>query len=324
MKRWHVPAHHGRALIVTDELERWVGAGLLDEETADRIRHYEATRQQAPASGPSDIGRGVEAAAYAGAALVLVAAVIFTVEFWDRINSWAQFGMIAAAALVLLGVGIVFGRSELPSLQRAQMFAWLLTVVAVFFAAMDGLRDIADIDGQAAFLWSSFAAFGVAAALWGLRRSSLQMVAMGVATAVATMAVIAQIPDEPEWFYGVALFVLGLLWFVLGLGGRFTPRRTSLVLGGLGMVLIAFPEADQLPWPLLGLGVSIGLMVLSAFADEGILLGVGVAGLFVYVPIAAVEVFGDGVGVPLAILMTGLVLLGTVVVVVRRQRAQEP
>ena len=50
------------------------------------------------------------------------------------------------------------------------------------------------------------------------------------------------------------------------------------------------------------------------------MLGIGVAGLFLYVPATVFEVWGDTVSVPIALLITGIVLLAGILVAVRLRK----
>ncbi len=143
------------------------------------------------------------------------------------------------------------------------------------------------------------------------------MVALGITTAVTATALISRLEDAPESAFGMALAGLGAFWVLLTWAGIFEPRRASFALGSVGLLLVAFPEGGELPWPLIGLVAGLGLMALSVALSETVLLGLGVAGLFVYIPLTIFELFGESLGVPVALLITGLVLLGVVVVTVR-------
>ena len=299
-----------------DDLRRWVEAGLIDADTATAIDTYEAGR-----TGTSRVSRGMEAVAYLGAALVLVALVVLAVEFWDRIEPWGRITLSAAVTVVLFTVGLVLGRSEEPAVDRAQTFAWLLSVASVALTTAVIFNEITDLEGRQTFLYASLIALVAAVGLWWLRASVLQMVAMGVTAGTTVIAVVAQFQSGPEWAIGLALACLGVLGIALTGLGLLRPPRTAYVLSSIAALAIAFPESNNLPWPLLGLGVALALMGLSVVIDETVLLGLGVAGLFVYIPMTIFELFGESLGVPVALLITGLVLLGVVVLTVRMRRA---
>lgn len=298
-----------------DDLKRWVDAELIDPDTADAIIEYESKR-----TPTSRVGRGMEAVAYLGAVLVLIALVVMAVEFWDRIEPWGRAMLSGGAVLVLFVVGLMLGRSDEPALQRARTFAWLLTVAAVALTSQVVLHEMADLSGQDTFLYASLISLVAAIALWRLQISVLQMVAMGAAAGTSVVALISQAQNAPDWAIGLSFAGLGALWLLLTWLGVLRPEKTSYVLGGLGTLLIAFPESNNLPWPLLGLGVALALMAISVRLDESALLGLGVAGLFVYIPMTIFEVFGESLGVAVSLLITGVILLGVVVATVRLRR----
>lgn len=296
-----------------DDLQRWVEAGLIDSGDAEAIEAFEKQRGQ-----PTRIGRGMEATAYLGSSLVLVALGILALEFWDRIEPWGQLALSGIVTVVLFVVGILLGRSDEPAVERAQIFVWFLTVGGVALTTNVVFRDLLEIDEQDTFIFISVASLLAALTLWSLRSSALQMVAMGVTAWMSVIALVARFESLPGWAFGLSFAGLGIVWLLLTWGGVFTPTRTSYVIGGIGVLLIASPEnTETMPWPLLGLIAGLGLMALSVRLDQNVLLGIGVAGLFVYIPMTMFELFGETLGVPVALLITGLILLGVVVGTVR-------
>lgn len=296
----------------TEDLRRWVGAGLIDPDVAAAIETYESER-----SGNRRIGRGMEAIAYLGAVLILIALGVLAAEFWDRLVSWGRFVLGSIVALVLFIVGLVFGRADEPTIERAQTFAWFLTVPAVALTAYVAVSELEGVDDAATFVWVWLISLAAAAGLWWLRHSVLQTVAMGLASGLSVVAVVSLAEGVPDWAYGLSLAGLGVVWLLLTWGGWLRPVRTSYVLAAAGILSIGFPDTSELPWPLLGLGAGLALMALSVPLGQTVLLGMGVAGLFVYIPATILEVFGENLGVPVALLITGLILLGVVVVTVR-------
>jgi uncharacterized membrane protein len=299
-----------------DDLRRWVDAGLLDTETADAIERFESESR-----GAGRVGRGMEAVAYLGSVLILVALGILATEFWDEIEPWGRVILSAVVAVVLFVVGLVLGRSEEPAVDRAQTFAWFLTVAAVALTTAVAVIEFVQTGEQYTFLYASVASLVAAVLLWWLRASVLQMVAMGVSAGITVAALIARIESAPDWAFGLGFAGVGLVWLLLTWLGAFRPTKTSYTLAAIGVLLISFPEGNTLPWPLLGLAAALALMGLSVGLGENVLLGLGVAGLFVYIPMTIFELFGESLGVPVALLITGLALLGVVVATVRLRNA---
>ena len=302
-----------------EDLERWVAAGLIDQETAEAIDEFEANR-----SVVGRVGRGMEAVAYLGSVLILLALAILATEFWDRIEPWGRLTLGVLVTVVLFAVGLILGRSDEPAVERAQTFAWLLTVAAVALSSVVALTEYTDLPSANIFLYTSVISLAASVALWWLRKSVLQMLAMGVASGCTVAAVVSNVESAPDWVFGVAFSVVGVFWLILTWLGVFRPEKASYVVSSIGILLISFPEGNDMPWPLLGLAAALGLMGLSVRLGENVLLGLGVAGLFVYIPMTIFELFGESLGVPVALLITGLVLLGVVVATVRlRGRTRE-
>ncbi len=302
---------------ISDDLGRWLSAGLIDADTAAKITAYEAGRSD------SKSGRGIEAVAYLGAVLVLVALATLAVEFWDRLEPLGQLAVSLLVAGVLFTTGLIMGSAKGSAMARAQSFAWLLATIAMWFAGHVVFGEMVSFDDEVAFLYASSVALAVAFALWRARPSVLQMTAMGLTTGLTAVSALVLIDDISERSFGIVFAALGVLWLVLTYVGYFRPRRTSLALGATGLLLIAFPELGDMPWTAMGLVVALIMMIISVALDENVLLGFGVAGMFVYTPLTVFELFGDTIGVPVALLTTGLVLLGVVVLVLRRRAGDD-
>ncbi len=303
---------------MAEDLRRWVEAGLIDADTAARIVEHETQRK-----GGERVGRGTEAVAYLGAVLVLVALGILAAEFWDRIEPWGRFTVGTIVTGVLIGVGWLLGRSAEPAVNRAQAFAWFLAVGAVALTAGVFFDGIVGTDAQDSFLWVSIVALAATIVLWLARPSTLAIIAMAFATWAITIAIISRLDTVPEWTFGLAFAGLGIAWLLLTWGGILRPTTASYAISAIGILFVAFPEGSHMPWPLLGLAGALALMALSVRLNQTVLLGLGVLGLFVYIPMTIFELFEESLGIPVALLITGLALLGVVVGTVRFRREVE-
>jgi hypothetical protein len=293
------------------DLTRWVEEGIVTVDQADRIRSFESGRSEGSTS------RGIEALAYLGATLVLVALFMLGQELWDQFEEWGQFTLAVIIGGVLYTVGWALGRSSEAAVKRAQTFAWALVVPAVALAGAVLFFEILGLDDRDNGVWIALLAFAAALALWWNRRSALQMVALAGSLLATVVLTLTRFSNVPDWAFGLSIFAIGAVWLLLTWGGVLTPVRTSYALGSLGVLFIAFPESNEMPWPLFGLLAALGLVAVSVRLSENVMLGLGVAGLFVYVPMLIFEWFGDSLGAVVALLISGLVLLGIVVGVVR-------
>jgi hypothetical protein len=80
--------------------------------------------------------------------------------------------------------------------------------------------------------------------------------------------------------------------------------------------------SSQFEWlaPLLGLATAGGWVVMGATRGVPQALVPGVAGVFTFLPWALGYFFGDALGAPAIAMLSGVLLLGVVVVLVRRGR----
>jgi hypothetical protein len=149
----------------------------------------------------------------------------------------------------------------------------------------------------------------------------LTMVTIGGAGAWAIESGWTWLDEHMAWV-GVSLVTVSLLWIAGGRFGVLTPKPVALGLGAAGAVIgPLFAMGDSIGFGLLlGLGVSVALLVGStAFRDVG-MLAFGAIGLFGYLVATIIEYLSDSIGTPLALLLSGLVLIVIAVVVMRLRR----
>jgi hypothetical protein len=125
---------------------------------------------------------------------------------------------------------------------------------------------------------------------------------------------------------GLALWAFGAIWLVLGWRRIVVPAMVALVAAPAVMLVAAGVTGGS--WesvaPLLGLVTAAGLLAGGTVLKEFLVTGVGVAGVFVYLPMAAAEYFGETIGVPVVLLVTGVLLIGVMVALLRRGAGPRP
>ena len=165
----------------------------------------------------------------------------------------------------------------------------------------------------------------LAGGLYLMERRVLQQVAL-FAAAVATLVAAG---DRIGWSWqaveGYGFLALGVLWLELGRRGLVAPRRTSEALGSL--LLLTGPEVLDVQgdgpgdWGLwLGLGLSVALIVAGSALRRNVPLGIGAAGMVVFLGQVAGGLWRD-LGGPVAILVAGLGLVAAAVVLARLRPA---
>lgn len=310
-----------RRVVTAADLERAAEAGIVSGEQAAALlalvdaRPRHADGVQRAQRGPSV---AIELVGYTGAVLAMIGAGTLVGQYWDDMASWSRLALVGSLAAGLWGAGAVVDESADAVLWRLRGFLWFLSSAAVaFFAGLLG----ADV-----FTWSPepVAAFvGTVTALhagstWQLRDRPAQHLAF-LAGVIAALAGASAWVDGPG-LVGVVLWALGLGWLVLGWRRLVEPADVALVVAP-GLMLVAAGITGG-SWesaaPLLGLVTAAALLAGGSIQREFLVTGVGVAGVFVYLPMSGAEYFGDTIGVPIVLLVTGALLIALMVLLLRR------
>lgn len=248
-------------------LDQWVRADLLPPETAARILEAESgrgSRTPQRRGTPAGASVGTEALTYLGGVLILAAAVLIGARFWDEVSLPGRAGMIALAAVLLLGAGAAVpqtpaGGSAAGPGGRVRAFLWAASTVAV--AALCALlaADGGGWSGAPVALSGGLGATAVGLELWRRHRSAAGLAVLVGSTAVSAGAAAAL--TEHDGLPGITVWTVGSAWFLAGVLRRVPNAGTAAVLGAVG----AFVGADLL------LGVS----------EAGLVLGVAAAAVVV-------------------------------------------
>ncbi len=303
-----------------ERLDAWLRDGLISPAQADTIRARE--RELAGADDRTTLA--AEAVGYLGAALALIAGGLVVSRYWDRIESWGQLLLELTVAGVTFLAGWWVRQRPGAAVARLVSLLWAGSVAATAAAVALVGRDLLDLGGPATAVLTGVAVVVVGGALYTLRPRALQQLAILAGVLTAATGAILLPGSEPDAFYpGLLVAGLGIAWFLLGAGGWLTPRTTALVAGGLvaGIGLNIAPSGSHATLGLvLALVVTVAVGVASVTARSTLMLGFAVAGTFVFVPRSVFHFFGDSLGAPFALLLTGLVLIGVAVGSLRLRR----
>jgi len=292
-----------------DRLESWVQAGLVTREQASAITEFE----EGQSSG--GLSRGMEVVAYLGAAITLVALVIIMGELYDEMGDWTRVGLGTVITAALLAAGHRLGSGASRPSRRASTLASFLAVPGLAMTVglvLDALNYF-DPNREISFLIAALAALALAYWLWHISRSALQMVAFAISAFATIMAFIeAALTLPPEWVGALAPATIGVMWLTLGTSGVFAPRRTSLVMGGIGVLAAPMFSTDFEAWALFGIATALVIAWIAVPLTESALMGLAVAALVIYIPATFLEFFEGQAGFTFALLGLGLLLLGYV------------
>lgn len=301
------------------DVRRWVQEGLLSEEQALAIDRYESTRNgeiAAPRLSPA-----IEALAYVGGAMLAVGAAMLIGRFWDDMNAAAHLAVVGIPAAATGVVGAIVGEAE-PVAMRLRGFLWTLSAIGSGAFAGLFVFEVFDRTGEPVAFATATTAAVVSAAFWSLRDRPLQHVVTFVGLVVAIGVGIAWIDStEPSAWIGLAFWSLGALWAVAAWRRWVPPAMIGFPLGVALTLIGSGVVGNRYDWlaPILGLVTAAGWTAIGIGVNEVLALAPGVIGIFVFLPWTLGRFFGESLGVPVIVMLSGALLLAVVVVLWRRR-----
>jgi Predicted membrane protein (DUF2157) len=301
---------------------RWVEAGAIRAEQGEAILALEVEGRGAGGRRRAVVA---EVLGYLGGVLAVVAGFVLGAESWGQLGRWGRLGVLAAVTGALLAAGWWLRGSEGRVLPRLASVLWMFAVAG--FAGLvavlqEGRSDNALADPS---LGVAAGALALAGVLYLLERRVLQQVALFLAVVATTVAGGHRLGWSWETVEGYGFLALGAAWLELGRRGLVGPRRTSEVLGSLalltGPAVLDVEAVGPGDWGLwLGLGLSVALIIAGSALARNVLLGIGAAGMVLFLGMVAGEYWSD-LGAPVAILLVGLGLVVAAVLVARLRPA---
>lgn len=283
-----------------------------------------------------------EAAAYIGVILLLVGAIIAISQRWNDITRWGQVGIYAGAAVFFLLVGIIVRQVREPAIQRLAGVAWFLSVVGVAGAVWLATYRVHWNTDAVTFLAVGAAVTVYAAALWLVRRRALQNLALfaGLVITILGIADIITVPvrtgpaspltpdinlPTPVLAIALPLWVFGLAWAGLGWRRYVEPLWVTIPCGVILALIAPGFAAGHYGWMYaIGIATAAAAMAASVPLRNVPLLALGALAMFGYVTSVAARYLHDSLGVPSALAITGVLIIGLAVVSARLMGEARP
>ena len=292
--------------------------------------------------GARRISLVTEAAAYIGVILLLVGAIIAIGQRWNDIPRWGQVGVYAGAAVFFLLVGIIVRQVSEPAIQRMAGVAWFLSVAGVAGAVWLATYRVHWSTDAVTFLAVGAAVTVYAAALWLVRRRALQNLALfaGLVITILGIADIITVPvrtgpasplspdinlPTPVLAIALPLWVFGLAWAGLGWRRYVEPLWVTIPCGVILALMAPSFAAGHYGWMYaIGIATAAAAMAASVPLRNVPLLALGALAMFGYVTSVAARYLHDSLGVPSALAITGVLIIGLAVVSARLMREPHP
>jgi hypothetical protein len=267
-----------------------------------------------------------EAVAYVGAILILAGGIAAISQRWHNITGWGRVGVLAGAAVLFLLAGVIVRRVHEPAIQRLVDVVWFLSVAgvagAVGFAAYDVYGNTAAVTALAVGIGITV----YAGALWLFRRHALENFALFAGLIVTICGTIFTVDNSPPSLpFALALWVFGLAWVGLGWRRYVEPLWVTVPSGVILALIAPSLAAGEYGWVYaIGIATAAAAMAASVPQRNTPLLALGTLAMFGYVTSVVVRYFHQSLGVPGALAITGVLILGLAAVTARLMRATRP
>lgn len=298
--------------------------------------YYWARRQgllatEQPEEGPPGkrrISLLTEAVAYVGATLLLAGGIAAVGQRWNDIRSWGHVAILAGAAAFFLLVGVVARDVREPAIQRMAGVVWFLSAVGVAGAVGFATLDVHGNPGTYTVLAVGAATTVYSAALWLVRRRAPQNVALFGGLIVTICGIIVTAAERgigPALAFGLALWAFGLAWAWLGWQRFVEPMWVTMAAGtALALVAPSFAVGDHGWMYAIAIATAGAAMAGSVPLRNPPLLAVGTLAMFGYVTALVLTYFRQTLGVPVALALTGVLIISLAAVTARLMRVTRP
>ncbi|MEQ6901793.1 DUF2157 domain-containing protein [Nocardioides sp. YIM 152588] len=296
-------------------VDRWVGAGIITEEQAARMRAEGDVRVTLPAAAPvpaptaEDHRRAtslaVEALGYLGGVIVLVGAIMVGALYWEDLSTATRLALIGTAAAALVAGGFVVPPGLGEAGDRLRSVLWLASTGAV--AGFMGVFavDVMDLDDSAVGLAVASVTAVWAAALWTMRHGFLQQAAAMVMLMITAATAVVQVFPDNYSLPGLGVWGVAGVWLLLGWGGLLGPRQAVLPAAAAAMVVGAMTTFPADAGVVLALATAASVVLLAVAFRDLVLLAVGAVGSLMVLPESVSIWFPDTLAAPVALLLVG-------------------
>lgn len=298
-------------------MKRWQEAGLLDSETASRIREFEV--REAPERDRPGV---IEAGVYLGLAVIAVGVVVLVATNWEHLRPWARISVSAVPALLSLGVGQLMRVSATPGIRRGGMLAWLLAL-ALITSTVAISADEGGWSGENILFAAGVAALSASVALWVFMPSEAQLVGLAAGMFVFSLAIANRAEPGTQGMtvaLGSSLTLFGGAGVLLAEVSFLVPRTLARALSSLGVVAGGFfAGLPPGPGPAAAIAFVSGacLILLSIRRGVFVYTGMGVALLFIALVTLVLRHVDNTTAAAIALIAVGAALLACVLLLER-------
>lgn len=308
---------------LTVRIEEWVSEGLITPEQGEALKQ----RENARASVRQGRVQTGEILVYLGSLVVFLALAFLVGLNWEVLGSAGKILSVLVPTIAMLGLGWGLRGSEDPRLRRGAQALWLgacLLSVVTFRTTFEELGLIPDENLR--LLVSFVLATGISGGVFVLMPGITQSVTLHLCGSGALLALLLWMdytfPPFDPWRTLAVVLVAGGLWLALSEWlwskderGLVTVSRIAVSLTVLGWMVALFTQQYDLVWhkaamEAIAFLLSVALIALSVRRQSQVFLYGGAACLLFLIAYVNMEHFAHKVGMPLALFIAGVLLIG--------------
>lgn len=302
-----------------EALERAVAGGIISAEQASAIVEAERVATGRAPAGTPRLSPVTEAVAYLGGILAVLGSVLLAAQFWDDLETWSRLTSLLVSAAALLAGGAFVPEQDDAVFWRLRAVLWLLSTGALTFATALVAVDVAELGPEPVVFTTGAVVAVYDAVLWARRDRPLQHLATLVGLLLAAGGLLSSFSGPGG--VGLVMWGIGGGWAWLGWRRLLPPAWVALALGSVTVLVGSAVTAGE--WedaaPVIGIATAVGLVAAGIALRERIVTAAGLCGVFIFLPWTAAQLFGETLGVPVIMLLAGLVVLAVTVALLRRQ-----
>lgn len=303
---------------IDEHIRRWQAAGVLDEAAAERIRAFEQGAAPVPGRGAPREGPGfLEALVYLGIAVAAVGVVILVGTSWDDLEDWARVAVVGVPGLLALALGAGLRTLPDPGMVRGGHIAWLAGGALITGAAAIA-GDTAGWHEDDVQLLAGVVASVLALSLWVAAPSHPQVIGLGAATCMLTIALGGRSDEFSFHVGGISLAVIGVAGIVVTEREWLSPRLLARAVASAAVAWGAFFAGIDEGWAeSLVFLASAALIALSIWRGVLFYMLAGVAGFFGGLITTITRHVEDETTAALLLILIGALLIAAVITLAR-------
>jgi len=253
-----------------------------------------------------------------GAAIVIIGVIIFIVQIWDDLGSFARILLTLGLGLLTAAIG-----STLLKQKPEDNIGAIFHIIGGMLIPGGAMVLLTELGSDVSSLWPVAIAFGVIFAFYLLlnsihKHAVLTFFAIANGTAFVYLlfeAMFGEAYNLDENVYAYLTMVVGASYLSLAYAFRDTWNDKLIgalhLFGSAGVLAAAFSQIlDSVLWQLFYLPIVFGALWMSVYMKSRSILVVSTLALIGYVSYITGEYFADSIGWPISLVILGFVFIG--------------